>query len=85
MICSTFLHFKNSNILRGLYVTHSKIYDGAFIAKTVGRLVYSQENSIVNACLGFKAPLPLTVQTFYFFKVFEFIRLLQSAILKKYF
>ena len=54
MICSTLVHFENFNILKGLYITQSNSYDGAFIAKIVSRLIYSQKNSIVDARLGFK-------------------------------
>ena len=42
-------------MLRGLYITQSKIYHGAFIAKIVSRQLYSQKSSIVDARLG--APL----------------------------
>ena len=54
MICFTLLHFENFNISGGLYITQLNIYDEAFFAKIVSRLVYSQKSSIVDVRLGSK-------------------------------
>ena len=39
MMYFTILHFENFNNSEGLYITQLNIYDGAFIAKIVSRLV----------------------------------------------
>ena len=70
MICSilTFT-VKISNIFGGLYITQTNIYDGAFVVKIVriiGRLVYSQKNSVADARLRSKYASAL--HRFCFFK-----------------
>ena len=79
------LHFEHFNIFGGPHITQSNIYDGAFIAKTVNRYVYSQKSFILDARLGSKYASALTLQKFYFFKVFYIIRLWKSVIYIKYF
>ena len=80
MICFTLLQFENFNISGGLYITQSKIYDGAYIAKIVSRYVYAQKSSIVDVRLGSEYAFCFlkTLQKVYFFKVYLLLKFVYS-------
>ena len=57
IICSIFASLLKLNIFGGLYIIQANIYDGAFIAKTVSRLVSSQKFPLQMLAWVLNAPL----------------------------
>ena len=70
MICSNLASIGNLNIIGGLYISQSKIYDGAFIAKIVkGHLksTFAQDSRVLTLPLPLVRPCSFSSKSLFIF------------------